>query len=198
MKILFAVPDRDLLHSYSRLLELDGHEVSCAFDGIQAITLIGSEKFDIAVLGENLPGTELKQLLDLLYGKGIPVAVILGRRVTSGMLCRREIACSYLPLPFLPDEMRTLIRVLIEKKRSGAVFRMGDVSVDSGCFSMEGIRVTNEEIEILKAVSEEKPVSVRNESVYISALNTKFGKLNKASRIRYITGKGYRLVSDNG
>ena len=145
MKILFAVPDRDLLHSYSRLLELDGHEVSCAFDGIQAITLIGSEKFDIAVLRENLPGTELKQLLDLLYGKGIPVAVILGRRVTSGMLCRREIACSYLPLPFLPDEMRTLIRVLIEKKRSGAVFRTGDVSVDSGCFSMEGIRVTNED-----------------------------------------------------
>ncbi len=38
MKILLAVPDRDLLQAYERLLGLNGHEVTAVFDGIQAVT----------------------------------------------------------------------------------------------------------------------------------------------------------------
>ncbi len=198
MKILFAVSDRDLLHSYSRLLELDGADVCTSFDGTQTITLIESHKFDVAVIGESLPRVENSRILGMLYGKGVPTIVISGKRVTSKMLCGSQIACSYLPVPFLPEEMRSLIKTLLEKKQSGKVFRTGEVSIDTSCFSMEGVRVTNEEIDVLRAVCEDTPINVRSESVYISALNSKLGSLNKHSRIKYILGKGYRLVNNNG
>ncbi len=198
MKLLFAVSDRDLLNSYSKLLELDGIDVTRAFDGTQVVMRTAAEKFDIAVISDSLPRVELKELLRLLYDEDIPTIVITEKRVTSDTLCRAELACSYLPLPFLPDELRKAIRLLNDKKQTDNTFTAGDARVDIKQFSMNGIRVTNEEIDILKAVTEELPFSVRHESVYISALNRKLERLHKKARIKYIINKGYRLVCDNG
>ncbi len=198
MKLLFAVSDRDLLKSYSKIFELEGIEVKLAFDGTQVVMKTATEKFDIAVISESLPRVELKELLRLLYEEEIPTVVITEKRVTSETLCSSEIACSYLPLPFLPDELRRAIRLISEKKRSEKSFTAGDAGVNIKLFSMDGIRVTSEEIDILKAITEDKPFSVRHESVYISAINKKLERLHKTTRIKYIINKGYRLVCDNG
>ena len=198
MKILFAASDRDLLNSYSRLLTVDGHDVMTAFDGTQVVTMLTENSYDIAVVGERLPNVNLEHLFRLFDDEGVPVVLITYKRVDSSVLCNPALPCSYLPLPFLPDELRNIIDIVYKKKHSDEMFTAGDVEVDVKLFTVNGIRTTNEEIDIFKAIAEEKPFSVRNESVYISALNSKFYRLHKSSRIKYILGKGYRLVCDNG
>ena len=85
MKLLFAVSDRDLLKSYSKIFELEGIEVKLAFDGTQVVMKTAAEKFDIAVISESLPRVELKELLRLLYEEEIPTVVITEKRVTKVM-----------------------------------------------------------------------------------------------------------------
>ncbi len=198
MEILFAASDRDLLHSYGRLLQLDGADVTSAFDGIQTLTYLESQRFDIVIIEETLHRVELKALLGILNNKGISSIVISERRISSEMLCERDIACSYLPLPFLPDEMRACLKSVLDKKQSGKSFAAGDANIDTKRFLMDGVRVTGEETDIMGLLSREEPVTVKNKSVYIDALNIKLSRLNKTSRIKYISGKGYRLVNENG
>ena len=49
MNILLADSNRDLLQSYQKLLTLDGHTVTTAFDGAQAAALLEPGKYDIAI-----------------------------------------------------------------------------------------------------------------------------------------------------
>ena len=55
MNVLLADSNRDLLQSYQKLLTMDGHTVTTAFDGTQAVSLLSQQKYDIAILEERLP-----------------------------------------------------------------------------------------------------------------------------------------------
>ena len=58
MRVLFAVPDRDLLRCYDKLLEAAFGDVVTAFDGTQVLTMLIEEQYDIVVLDRKLPRVE--------------------------------------------------------------------------------------------------------------------------------------------
>ena len=85
-----------------------------------------------------------------------------------------------------------------QKAASSELLSYEDLSVDIGSFLLCGdIRVTNEEINILKSLAERQQFDQKKAEPYIGSLNNKLERLKKKTRIRYVMKEGYRLVTDN-
>lgn len=198
MKILFADPDRDLLMTYGRLLELDGHEVSSAFDGVQAVNMIKSSTFDLAVINKNIPRVSSRDIIKMLNSSNIPSIVLLGRHVTPNLLLDYVAASSYLNFPFSPNELRERINEIAEKKEHCDMLEIENIEIETGKFrSTDGTCFTNEEIDILRWITKNEKFDIRQVSSYVNSINNKFGRLKKRSRIKYVLNEGYKLVKEN-
>lgn len=198
MKILLADSDRDMLGSYKKILEYSFGEVVTAFDGTQAVMQLAKHKFDIVILNMSLPRVDGSQIVKMLNEDGIPVIVLLNNDVTSGVLLSDILANSYMKLPFYPDELKEKIKEIIEKKHSKEKLCFFDIEIIISKFkSTDGIRFTNEEINILKTLSAGKTFEAGKVSSYINSLNNKFVRQKKSCRIKYVISEGYRLVNEN-
>ena len=202
MNILLADSNRDLLQCYQTLLTLDGHAVTTAFDGAQVAALLGPGKYDIAILEQRLPRMALDRLLEELERNRIPSIVLAEGAVTVKTLLGSPLANAYLTLPFLPEDLKRMIREVTEKARSGETLRRGGVTVDvSGfCIAGTGVRLTNGEINLLRELSAPRRAAGKRTRVMIQALNEKLKNAEKSAektRIIYEMEKGYRLVNGN-
>ena len=103
MRILLAAPDRDLLGCYGKLLAADVGETVTAFDGTQVLTLLETERFNVAVIDSSLPRVKPEALVARLKEQGIPV-VILSNGPADGLD-----ADALLAYPFNEEE---LVRVI--------------------------------------------------------------------------------------
>ncbi len=193
MKILLALPDRDLLSGLGDILTLDGNEVTCAFDAIQAARFSSDKRFDAALVDRSLPRGDLRALTELLHESKTPVVVVTKDRFSAELLMRAE-AESYMTYPFLvPDLTETLLGVT-EKASSGRVFDVCGIAVDVSKFLMGGsVKMTNEEIDVLEAVCEGRPVPPRRREIYVASINAKMARIDPARRIEYVAGEGYRV-----
>lgn len=197
MKILLADSDRDLLRSYGKLLAMDGHEVTTAFDGAQVAALLAGGPYGMAILEQDLPRVAHDQLMRMLRREGLPVIVLLERRVGVKQLMSASLPEAYLPLPFLPAELTALIGNVEDKLKSGRVFACGDAIVDVSNFRFEGTdtRLTAAEIDLLSALAGQEPIRGRRARTLVQAINEKLKRLGRAARIEYELQKGYRLVN---
>ncbi len=198
MKILLADPDRDLLMCYKRLLELDNFEVTAVFDGTQAFNLIKQTSFDLAVINRDIPRVGSRELVKLLNAANTPSIILLGTRITPPILLDHVAASSYLSFPFFPYELRQRISDILKKKESDRLFVIEDIEIEPSKFrSTDGTCFTNEEIDILTELQQGGAFEAHKRRMYISAINNKFERLKKKSRIKYVINKGYRLVKEN-
>ena len=198
MKILIADADRDLLISYKKLLELDSHEVFTVFDGAQAVMQLANNKFDIVVLNRNIPRVNSGQIIKMLNDDNVPVIVLSDKKITSGVLLDSILANSYLSFPFLPNEFAQRMKNVVSKISSKDKISLKDIDIDVHKFkSTDGTRFTNEEINILQALSSGEKFDVKQAHSYINSLNNKFERLNKSLRVKYVINDGYRLVTEN-
>lgn len=197
MNILLADSNRDLLQCYQKLLTMDGHTVTTAFDGAQAVSLLGPGKFDMAILEEDLPRIELEQLLPVLNRDHIPVIVLANRTVTVKTLLGSTLPNAYLSLPFLPADLKQLMGEVAEKTRSAETLscRGVDVDVSGFCFTGTATRLTNGEINLLRDLENPLRAAGKRTRVMIQALNEKLKGIGKPARIIYEMEKGYRLVN---
>ncbi len=197
MNVLLADSNRDLLQCYQKLLIMDGHAVTAAFDGVQVVSLLGQGKFDIAILEEGLPRIELEQLLRILSGDRVPAVVLADGAVTVKTLLGAPLPNAYLSFPFLPADLKRLMREVTEKARSAETLNCGGAEVDvSGfCFSGTATRLTNGEINLLKELEHPLRTAGKRTRVMIQALNEKLKAIGKPARIVYEMEKGYRLVN---
>ena len=197
MNILLADSDRDLLQCYRKLLTMDGHTVTTAFDGAQVVSLLGPEKFDMAILEEDLPRIKLDQLLQALNRDHIPVIVLAGEIVTVKTLLGSALPNAYLSFPFLPADLKQIMGEVAEKTRSEEPLNCCGVDVDvSGfCFTGTATRLTNGEINLLRELKTPRRAAGKRTRVMIQALNEKLKGIGKPARIIYEMEKGYRLVN---
>ena len=199
MKILLAHEDRDLLRSYERLLMIDGHDVTTAFDGAQVASLLPKGPFGLVILEEALPRVAHGQLMGLLRRENAPVIVLLNGRATMKHLLRPLLPEAYLPLPFLPDDLTALIASVSKKLASADALPCGDAAVDVARFRFSGTdtRLTAQEIDLIAALLRDEKVSGRRARTMILSINEKLRRLGKKARVIYEIEKGYRLVNDN-
>lgn len=104
MRILFADPDRELIAAYEKLFRLNGDETVPAYDGRQATELLKKERFDAAVVREELPRCESSLILTVLSALKTPVILLRGNDNDTAS----EFAV--LRFPFLPEELEGKLR----------------------------------------------------------------------------------------
>ena len=197
MNVLLADSDRDLLQCYKKLLAMESHDVTTAFDGAQVFSLLKRKEFDIAIVEELLPRMEAGPLLQALRAERIPVIMLTSGSVNVKTLLLPEQPGAYLSFPFLPEDLTELIRNIMEKSRSGEILSCGGVDVDvSGfCFAGTGTRLTGGEIDLIRELRKPIRTAGKRTRVMIRALNEKLERLGKSARIIYEMGKGYTLVN---
>ena len=199
MNIVLAVSDRDLLSGYSRLLTMDGHAVSAAFDGTQVAPLFARGPFDLAVLEEALPRMESGRLIELFQREGVPVILLLGERVALRHLLARQLPEAYLSFPFLPEDLKNMAREIALRVKSDEVVGRDDYAIEVSRFRFRDskLRLTLREIDLMKALIEGRRVGGRKARTNILALNEKLARGGSRTRIQYEPKNGYRLVNDD-
>lgn len=198
MRILFAAPDRDLLMTYERLLTIEDHSVTAVFDGAQTVRKLSGHRYDLVVLDRNIPGIDTVNIMKLIKTEHTPVLQLLSRKITPSVLMENNAADSYISFPFLPDEFMRRIKSIAERVGMDKSLTIDGVIINEGDFSSnDGTHFTNEEIDILHAVQNGSVLPISSVSAYINALNNKFAKLGKKTRIKYVMNEGYRLVKEN-
>ncbi|MBQ8188465.1 MAG: response regulator transcription factor [Lachnospiraceae bacterium] len=153
-KKVLVVDDEKLIVKGIRFsLEQDGMEVSCAYDGEEALEIAKNEKFDIILLDVMLPGLsgfevcqQIREFSDvpivMLTAKGDDMDKILGLEYGAD---------DYITKPFNILEVKARIKAIMRrtaakegaKPVNDAVIKSGDMTIDR-----DGRRVFIEEKEI--------------------------------------------------
>ena len=194
MKILLALPDRDLLSGLCDILTLDGNDVRCAFDGIQAAKHAAEGGFDAALVDRALPRADLRAMTELLHASGTPVVVATKDRFSADLI-KNAYAESYMTYPFLVSDLTETLSGVTEKAKSGRIIDVCGIAVDVSGFTMGGrVRLTNEEIDVLEAVCEGRSLPSRHREIYVASLNAKISQIDPSRRIEYVRGEGYRAT----
>jgi signal transduction histidine kinase len=106
----------------ARSLEQQGHVVTAAEDGEQALAMLAAGEYDAVLLDIVMPGLDGFQVLERIKNDGklrdIPVIVISAvDEVDSAVRCIETGAEDYLPKPFSPVLLRARLNASLQKKR---------------------------------------------------------------------------------
>jgi two-component system alkaline phosphatase synthesis response regulator PhoP len=148
------VEDEENLHEALRLnLELEGYEVTSAFDGTKALQAVQEEYFDVIILDLMLPEIDGITVIETIRLQNIEVPIlVLSARNNSAdkVLGLKKGADDYLTKPFNLEELLLRIEKLVEKNKkmlgkSGTadIYQFGKNTVD---FKAQEARTRNGEI----------------------------------------------------
>lgn len=197
MRILFAAADRDLLACYQLLLSEPETQVVTVFDGIQAMTRLESEAWELVILTRDLPRISYYQIVKTCNLRSLPVLVLTPEPVWLRQLLGDILPSGYLPLPFQPEELRAAALEILENAASPTEALLEDYSFCPRELQLRNQRLTAREARLL-ADSLAGPIPDRKaDRVYINALNVKLARCGLSRRLRYETNLGYRLVTEN-
>lgn len=108
-RVLIADDDPIVRDVVRRYLERDGHDVSTARDGHEALTLLDSQHIDMAVLDVMMPGPDGLTLCRSMRrgdGYGLPVILLTALGEEDDRIAGLEAgADDYLTKPFSPREL---------------------------------------------------------------------------------------------
>ena len=121
-KILVVDDNRMNRIKLSRNLEHQGHIVSLAEDGQQALDLLATQPFDVMLLDIIMPEMDGYQVLEAIKSnpdlRNLPVIVISALdEVDSAVRCIEMGAEDYLPKPFNPVLLRARLNASLQKKK---------------------------------------------------------------------------------
>jgi two-component system response regulator PilR (NtrC family) len=124
VKILVVDDERSMREFLEMMLQKDGHEVSCAESGAQALEAIRREKFNLVITDirmKPIDGLEvLKQCKTVSPGTAVIIISAYASAETA-VVAMKEGAYDYLPKPFKIDEMRAAItNALLSSKGNDA------------------------------------------------------------------------------
>ena len=178
---ILLVEDEENLHEALKLnLELEGYEVSSAFDGAAAIKAIQSEYFDLLILDVMLPEIDGINITESVRLQNLEVPIlILSAKNTSAdrVLGLKKGADDYLTKPFNLEELILRVQKLIEKNKKlqdrssiGDTYNFGKNTVDfkaqeATTKSGEKVQLSRKESMLLKLLIENKNEVVPREKI---------------------------------
>src|SRR5882757_11349752 len=163
---ILLVEDEENLHEALKLnLELEGYEITSAFDGNQALKAVQSEYFDLIILDVMLPGVDGIGVTETIrvQNNDVPILILSAKNASADrVLGLKKGADDYLTKPFNLEELLLRIQKLIDKNKkmqdkdsSGDLYEFGKNQVDfkaSKCTTRTGekITLTRKEMMLLK------------------------------------------------
>ena len=212
---ILAVDDEKPIAQLLRAsLQRAGYECTCAYDGLEAASLIDSRPFDLILLDIMLPGIDGFELMDYIRSTGIPVIFLTAKNAVSDRVRGLRMGAEdYMVKPF--DILELLARVDGVLRRHGklqTVLTNGDLSVNTVSMQVsrqgEVLNLTRQEYEILllfvrnpgavlskskiyeRVWGGEYPDNTRTVELHIQRMKKKVGW---DDRLRPVYGMGYRL-----
>ena len=143
-QILLVEDDRAIRTVLRDALQNDGHAVTTAADGDEALAVLRARTFDLLVLDVLLPGPSGLEILQIVRKKDqrTPVLLLTARSSEGDKVLGLELgADDYVTKPFSLRELRTRVRVLLRRvERSPAQpagrFRLGALDVDLDAYEV--------------------------------------------------------------
>ncbi|BBX43522.1 response regulator transcription factor [Mycobacterium simiae] len=217
-RILIADDDPVIVDVVRRYLERDGHDVSIARDGDEALQLLGTERLDLAVLDVMMPGPDGMTLCRSMRrgdGYAVPVILLTALGEEDDRIAGLEAgADDYVTKPFSPRELALRVRSVLRRAPSAAdelplelsdgslrvmtaarLVTVGDrpVSLTSREFDLLTFLLTHTDTvysreELLKLVWRWDFGDLSTVTVHIKRLRSKLGD---SHRVQTIWGRGY-------
>lgn len=159
---ILLVEDEDNLHEALKLnLELEGYEVSSAYDGIAAMKAVQNEYFDLIILDIMIPeldGFSVAQNIRLTNTE-VPILILSAKDSSADrVMGLKKGADDYLTKPFNLEELLLRIHKLIQKNKRlqekssvGEMYSFGGHSIDFK--AQEAITAGGEKIQLSKKES---------------------------------------------
>src|SRR5438552_8062093 len=178
---ILLVEDEENLHEALKLnLELEGYEVTSAYNGVSALKAVESEYFDLIIMDVMLPEIDGINVTETIRLQHIDVPIlILSAKNTSAdrVLGLKKGADDYLSKPFNLEELILRVQKLIEKNKRlqdkssiGDTYAFGNNTIDfraqeAKTKSGEKIQLSRKESMLLKLLIENKNEVVPREKI---------------------------------
>ncbi|MCP9274227.1 response regulator transcription factor [Mycolicibacterium arenosum] len=218
-RVLVADDDNVVRDMLRRYLERDGHDVSTARDGNEALQLLDSERIDLAILDVMMPGPDGLEICRTLRERsGFRVLVILLTALTeeADRIAGLEVgADDYVTKPFSPRELTLRVRSVLRRgpttstDASTATVTSGGLVVSAAARSVtvngRPVSLTNREFDLLLFLVTHADVVFSREELLKRVWQWDFGdlstvtvhvkrlrsKLGDQHRVQTVWGRGY-------
>lgn len=178
---ILLVEDEEHLHETLKLnLEMEGYEVSSAFNGTEALKKVGNEYFDLIIMDIMLPeidGISVTESIRINHNE-VPILILSAKNTGSDrVLGLKKGADDYLTKPFNLEELFLRIEKLIEKNKKlqeketvGDNYEFGGNKIDfkaqdAVAWNGERIELSRKEAMLLKLLVENKGEVVTREKI---------------------------------
>lgn len=178
---ILLVEDEENLHETLKLnLEMDGYEVSSAFDGKAALKAVVNEYFDLIVLDIMLPemdGISVAETVRVNNNK-VPILMLSAKNSSADrVLGLKKGADDYLTKPFNLEELLLRIEKLIDKNKQllvkevvGQVYQFNDNIIDfdaqiATTYTGQKVELSKKETMLLKLLIDNKGNVVTREKI---------------------------------
>jgi two-component system, OmpR family, alkaline phosphatase synthesis response regulator PhoP len=178
---ILLVEDEENLHEALKLnLEMEGYEVSSAFNGTEALKKVANEYFDLIVLDIMLPEVDGIAVTESIRvnNNEVPILILSAKNSsTDRVLGLKKGADDYLTKPFNLEELLLRVEKLIEKNKKmleketvGDSYEFGNNKIDfkaQDAISWNGqqIELSKKEAMLLKLLIENKGDVVTREKI---------------------------------
>ena len=221
LRILIVEDNIDIAENISDYLELQGHVMDFAMDGIHGLHLALTQDYDVIILDIMLPGMDGLTFCKKLREDGekeIPVLMLTARDTLSDKLKGFEAgADDYLIKPFEMKELSARIQALIRRSvhAKEKLLRVGNLEIDLGKMQVQragrSIELNRACLKILAMLMKASPNIVSRKEIehalwsdmppdsdalrsHIYTLRKAIDKPFKRHLIQTVHGIGYKLV----
>ena len=178
---ILLVEDEENLHEALKLnLELEGYEVSSAWDGLSAVKAVQQEYFDLVILDIMLPGMDGLTVLESIriQNNEVPILILSAKNSSADRVTGlKKGADDYLTKPFNLEELMLRVHKLIQKNKKlkekdsiGESYQFGSNKIDfkaQEATTRDGqkIQLSKKEAMLLKLLIENKNEVVPREKI---------------------------------
>ena len=178
---VLLVEDEENLHEALKLnLELEGYEITSAFDGAQAMQKIEEEYFDLIIMDVMLPGVDGISITEniRLQNNDVPILILSAKNTSADrVLGLKKGADDYLTKPFNLEELLLRVQKLIDKNKKmqekdsvGDTYTFGKNLIDfkaqeATTKNGERVQISKKEAMLLKLLIENKNEVVPREKI---------------------------------
>ena len=120
-RILVVDDEYGVRSGIRQILEIEGYAVDEAATGEEALTLLRSNSYDVALLDYRLPDIDGLTILQSIKTSGMDVTTCMitaYANIDTAVAATREGVDFFLPKPFLPDDLLGVVETLVKHKQA--------------------------------------------------------------------------------
>lgn len=172
IKILIVDDEKPICDLIDINLSAAGYHCKSVQDGLEAIDMIESEKFDLILLDIMLPGADGYDIMEYIRPLKIPVIFITARHEVKDRVKGLKLGAEdYLVKPFDVVELVARVEVVLRRfNKAQKTLSAGDVTVDTEARKVtkagKPVVLTNKEYGLLVLFIQNKNVALFKETLY--------------------------------